>query len=88
MAEYVVRRKAVIDLLEHALEVDEKGKYSKESQIHSIVCPMQTTSDEIKLDDMNLWLIDDRLAYHHFLVSDKKLSCRAAGITINGTIAR
>lgn len=34
---------------------------------------MQTTSDEIELDDMNLWLIDDRLAYHHFLASDKLL---------------
>lgn len=74
LAEYVVRRKAVIDLLEHALEADENGKYSKESRIHSIICPMQTTSDEIKLDDMNLWLIDDRLAYHHFLASDKKIN--------------
>lgn len=74
LAEYVVRRKAVIDLLEQALEVDEKGKYSKESRIHSIICPMQTTSDEIKLDDMNLWLIDDRMAYHHFLASDKKIN--------------
>lgn len=73
LAEYVVRRKAVIDLLEHALETDETGKYSLESRIHSIICPRQTTSDEIKLDDMNLWLIDDRLAYHHFLASDKKI---------------
>lgn len=74
LAEYVARRKAVIDLLEHALEADESGKYSKESRIHSIICPMQITSDEIKLDDMNLWLIDDRLAYHHFLASDKKIN--------------
>lgn len=74
LAEYVVRRKAVIDLLEHALEADENGKYCKESRIHSIICPMQTTSDEMKLDDMNLWLIDDRLAYHHFLASDKKMN--------------
>ncbi len=74
LAEYVVRRKAVIDLLEHALEADENGKYSKESRIHSIICPMQTTSDEINRDDMNLWLIDDRLAYHHFLASDKKIN--------------
>lgn len=64
----------VIDLLERALEADENGKYRKESQIHSIICPMQTTSDEIKFDDMNLWLIDDRLAYHHFLASDKKIN--------------
>lgn len=74
LAEYVARRKAVIDLLEHALEADENGQYSKESRIHSIICPMQVTSDEIKLDDMNLWLIDDRLAYHHFLASDKKIN--------------
>ena len=74
LAEYVARRKAVIDLLEHALEADENGKYSKESRIHSIICPMQTTSNEIVLDDMNLWLIDDRLAYHHFLASDKKIN--------------
>ena len=74
LAEYVARRKAVIDLLEHALETDENGKYSKESRIHSIICPMQITSDEIKFDDMNLWLIDDRLAYHHFLASDKKIN--------------
>lgn len=74
LAEYVARRKAVIDILEHALEADINGKYSKEARIHSIICPMQTTSDEIKLDDMNLWLIDDRLAYHHFLASDKKIN--------------
>ena len=74
LAEYVAKRKAVIDLLEHALEADENGKYNMEAQIHSIICPMQVTSDEIKLDDMNLWLIDDRLAYHHFLASDKKIN--------------
>lgn len=74
LAEYVIRRKAVIDLLEQALEADASGKYSKESRIHSIICPMQVTSDEIGFDDMNLWLIDDRLAYHHFLASDKKIN--------------
>lgn len=66
LAEYVIRRKAVIDLLERALEADDKGRYSKESSIHRIICPMQTTSNEIKFDDMNLWLIDDRLSYQHF----------------------
>ena len=72
LAEYVARRKAVIDLFENALEKNEDGKYSLESRIHSIICPMQISSDEIKFEDMNLWLIDDRLAYHHYLASDKK----------------
>lgn len=74
LAEYVIRRKAIIDLLGKALEVEPSGSYSLESRIHSIICPMQVSSDEIKLDDMNLWLIDDRLAYHHYLASDKYLT--------------
>ena len=73
LAEYIVRRKAVIDLLERALEYDKDGKFSKESTIHSIICPMQVTSDDIQFDEMNLWLIDDRLAYHNFLASDQPM---------------
>lgn len=72
LAEYVAKRKSVINLFERALEINDDGKYSKEARIHRIICPMQTTSDEIKYDDMNLWLIDERLAYHHFLSSDRK----------------
>lgn len=74
LAEYVIRRKAVIDLLGDALAADDNGKYSKEARVHSIICPMQISSDDVKFDDMNLWLIDDRLAYHHYLASDKKLN--------------
>lgn len=74
LAEYVARRKAVIELLGQALEADENGKYSKEARIHSIICPMQVTSNDVPFDDMNLWLIDDRLAYHHYLASDKKIN--------------
>lgn len=73
LAEYIVRRKAVIDLLEKALELNEEGKYNKESQVHSIICPMQITSDDVQFDEMNLWLIDDRLAYHNFLASDQPM---------------
>lgn len=73
LAEYIVRRKAVIDLLEKALEIIETGRFGKESQIHSIICPMQITSDDVQFDEMNLWLIDDRLAYHQFLASDKPM---------------
>lgn len=33
--------------------------------------PMQVESDEIKLENANLWLIDERLAFHNYLASDK-----------------
>ena len=74
LAEYVIKRKAIIDLFSKALEIEPSGSYSLESRIHSIICPMRASSDEVRLDDMNLWLIDDRLTYHHYLASDKFLS--------------
>ncbi|SKA65406.1 hypothetical protein SAMN02745111_01091 [Eubacterium uniforme] len=70
LAEYIVRRKSVIELLEKSLEINVDGNYNKESQVHSIICPMKITSDNVRCEDMNLWLIDDRLAYHQFLASD------------------
>ena len=73
LAEYVIRRKAVLDLLENSLELDENGNYKSEENIHSIICPLRYTSDEIEFEEMNLWIIDERLAYHNFLASDKQL---------------
>ena len=73
LAEYVAKRKTVVNLLENAIQINAVGKYSKEERIHRIICPMQTTSDEIEFDNMNLWLIDDRLAYHRYLASDKRI---------------
>ena len=73
LAEYVTRRKVILELLAKTLELNEKGKYNSEASVHSIICPMRVTSDEISFEEMNLWLIDDRLAYHDFLASDKPM---------------
>nr|DAU69454.1 MAG TPA: ATPase [Caudoviricetes sp.] len=73
LAEYVIRRKSMLDLLEKALESKEDGKYFSEATIHSIICPMQYTSDDLFFEEMNLWIIDDRLSYHTYLASDKKM---------------
>jgi hypothetical protein len=35
---------------------------------------MRTTSDEVSYEDQNLWIVDERLAYHYHLASDKALS--------------
>jgi hypothetical protein len=35
--------------------------------------PMRTTSDDVPADQMNLWMIDEKLAYHHYLASDVPL---------------
>jgi hypothetical protein len=73
LSEYIIRRKVILDLLEGALQLQEDGSYANESRIHTIICPMKYTSNEISFEEMNLWLIDERLAYHNYLASDKQM---------------
>jgi hypothetical protein len=36
--------------------------------------PMRQTSNEVMLDSCNLWLVDERLAFHDYLASDKTVN--------------
>lgn len=74
LANYVAHRKVILDLLRKAIKKDSDGKYSKEDVLHKLIMPMQKVSDEIKFDDSNLWLVDERLAFHNYLASDKTLT--------------
>jgi len=74
LAEYVVHRKVVLDLLETRLFVDLNGKYSKEEVIHDIIFPRQKTSNDIPYEQQNLWIIDEKLSYHQYLASDIKMN--------------
>ncbi len=74
LAEHVLHRKIIIEILSKALSKNEEtGKYVLEEVIHDIVFPMRTTSDEIEYEQQNLWLLDERLTHHLFLSSDKPL---------------
>ncbi|MFC0875531.1 hypothetical protein ACE01N_03005 [Saccharicrinis sp. FJH2] len=70
LAKYIVHRKSVIELLDKFLGMEDE-KYQTEETIHNIFFPIRTDSDEINYDKQNLWLIDERLAYHNYLSSDK-----------------
>ena len=71
LSEYIIHRKLVLDLLETHLKKHSSGKYSKEKLVHDLIFPLKKTSDEIKLEEHNLWVIDERLAFHDYLASDK-----------------
>ena len=79
LANYVAHRKVIIDLLEKAIEKQSNGKYVKEDVIHKLIMPMIQTSHTVSLDDCNLWLLDERLAFHNYLASDTAIS--SMGIT-------
>ena len=71
LTRYVIHRKKILELLKGALAQDDNGHYSKEDRIHQIIMPMHVTSDSEEFGDNNLWIVDERLVFHHFLASDK-----------------
>ncbi len=73
LAEYILHRKAVLDILEDNLKYQDDNRYAYEESIHQIVFPMQQTSDDVDYTAHNLWLIDEKLSYHYYLASDKKI---------------
>lgn len=74
LASYVFHRKVVIDLLQEAIERDDQGKYRREDAIHQLIVPMRIDSESVQMLDANLWLIDESLAFHNYLASDKPIS--------------
>jgi hypothetical protein len=71
LAQYVIHRKCILEILRKRLEIQANDKYSKEEQIHEVIFPVRESSDDIEWKKQNLWLLDEGLAYHHYLASDK-----------------
>ena len=75
LAQYVVERRLVIQLLQARRRIDKKaGEHESEALVHEVFCPLGVTSDTLDYDDHNLWLIDDRLAYYSYVASDRPIS--------------
>lgn len=73
LANYVSHRRVIIDLLTAAIRRQENGSYAREDLIHTLIMPMRKDSNETHYESYNLWLIDERLAFHDYLASDKPL---------------
>lgn len=72
LARYVTHRKSIIDLLDLLTSRDDiEDKYENENLLHSVFFPIRSTSEVIPYEKQNLWLLDERLAYHSYLASDK-----------------
>lgn len=75
LATYVVKRKAVLDLLDKLRGFDTTGsdRHHLEDAIHQLICPMRVDSQQLEIEDHNLWILDDRLAFFNFFASDKQV---------------
>lgn len=74
LADYMCRRKAIIDLFDKFLEADRNGKYKLEADIHNLIFPMGFNNEEIDYESHNLWLLDERFATYRFINSDKSIT--------------
>lgn len=72
LAEYVLLRKSVIDILDRYSEYQEgTTKHYLEEAVHKLIVPMRADSASLDIGDHNLWLIDDRLAFFAHFSSDR-----------------
>jgi hypothetical protein len=75
LTHHVMHRKIMIEFLERAISINEKtGKYPLEQVVHNIIFPMQSTDHETLYSQQNLWIIDERLTFHTYVTSDKRIS--------------
>ena len=70
LSEYVVHRRTTLDFISECLQLQTEGKYELEDVVHEAIFPMKATSDDVRPEQTNLWIIDERLAYHYYLASD------------------
>ena len=76
LAQYVIHRRVIIELLDRGLYRQEDGKFNKEKYIHNLIYPMKTSSDDLELEKHNLWLIDEKLSYCQYISSDMPLNTK------------
>lgn len=75
LAGYVGHRRAVIELLKMLVKRRDNDKFEIEARLHSLILPMKIDSMDEKYRMANLWLLDERLAFHDYLTSDLPFKC-------------
>jgi len=84
LARYVLHRKTVLEFLQKQISLSGDGTYPLEDRIHAIIFPKGLTSDDVQMDDHNLWVIDERLVFHSYLASDRPLRA-STGVATKST---
>lgn len=73
LAEYIVHRKAVIEVADQLRGSNDDGEMNKEDAFHELMFPRQEDSETTKYYRHNLWLLDERLAFVSYISSDRTL---------------
>ncbi len=77
LVRFAAQRAYYLKMFAKAIKLKNKAEenakeYQPEDVIHSLIFPMECDSNDSEgMDRQNLWLIDDRLTFNHYLSSDK-----------------
>lgn len=90
LAEYVVRRKVVLDFIEILLEKvrddARDSSYQREELLHSFICPLRVNtldngSKKVELaTSHDLWIVDERLTFAQYFTSDVEFSALSSAV--------
>lgn len=87
LAEYIVRRKVVLDFIEILLQKvrddTRDSSYQREDVLHSFICPLRvnTIDGSKKVEPAashDLWIVDERLTFAQYFSSDTEFSALSA----------
>ena len=90
LAEYILRRKVVLDFIEILFQKvrddTRDSAYQREDVLHSFICPLRvnTLADGMRKIDPasshDLWIVDERLTFAQYFSSDVEFSTLSAAI--------
>jgi hypothetical protein len=73
LAEYVVHRRAVLEVADALRKLDDTGSMHPEDAVHDLIFPRVSDSTETRYYRHNLWLLDERLSFVSYISSDRTL---------------
>ena len=73
LAEYIVHRKQIIDIADFLRAETDQGRIPREDAFHDVIFWRHKDSEQLKIYDHNLWILDERLAYVSYISSDRTL---------------
>lgn len=73
LAEYVLHRKSIIELLDASRRFNSAEKRGSEDEVHSLIFRRFSDSTNVEYFEHNLWLIDDALAFVPYVSSDRTM---------------
>ncbi len=76
LVHYILWRAMTIKLLKENLKIDHTTNHHKtESILHNLIYPIKKDSEEVEnpYNDHNLWLLDEKLVFSQYVVSDKSI---------------